>query len=157
MKIRWTVLMVEKNFTRYLFWFGKPCDIKKNNKMILRQEFKIQYGWYFGWWMHQLNWLLVSQTLQLTDTVMAYKCANNLAPDYLCIEVIRLQKRITIHDRATRHNKLHLPSHWSTTGQRTFAYRAVSLLNSLSNDLKNLPSVKSFKHSLKSFLKETHF
>lgn len=46
--------------------------------------------------LHQLNWLSMSQTLQLRDTVMAYKCANNLAPDYLICN--KVQKRTTIHD-----------------------------------------------------------
>ena len=101
--------------------------------------------------LHQLNWLSVCQTLQLRDTVMAYKCANKLAPDYLCN---KLQKRTTIHDRVTRHsNKLQIPFYKSANGQRTFAYRAVSLLNSLSSDLANLPSVKSLKHSLKNSLR----
>ena len=104
--------------------------------------------------LYQLNWLSVSQPLQLRDTAMAYKCANNLATDFLCN---KLQKRTTIHDRATRHsNKLQIPFYRSADGQRTFAYRAVSLLNSLSSDLVNLPSVKSLKHFLKDFLRGAH-
>ena len=104
--------------------------------------------------LHQLNWLSVSQTLHLRDTIMAHKCANNLAPDYLGN---KLQKRTTIHDRATRHsNKLQIPFYRSANSQRTFAYRAVSLLNSLSSDLVNLPSVKSLKHPMKDSLRGAH-
>ena len=36
--------------------------------------------------LQQLNWLSVNEMLQFRDSVMAYKCANNLAPDYLCIK-----------------------------------------------------------------------
>ena len=36
--------------------------------------------------LQQLNWLSVNEVLQLRDSVMAFKCANNLAPDYLCIK-----------------------------------------------------------------------
>ena len=36
--------------------------------------------------LHQLNWLSVNEILQLRDSVMAFKCVNNLAPDYLCIK-----------------------------------------------------------------------
>ena len=35
------------------------------------------------------------------------------------------------------------------TGQRTFAYRAVSLWNSLDEDLRNATTVKAFKKALK--------
>ena len=36
--------------------------------------------------LQQLNWLSVNEMLQLRDSVMAFKCANNLAPDYVCIK-----------------------------------------------------------------------
>ena len=54
---------------------------------------------------------------------MAYKCANNLAPDYLCI---KFKKRSSVHDCATRNNnKLQIPLYKTFSCQRTFAYRAV--------------------------------
>ena len=60
---------------------------------------------------------------------MAFKCVNNLAPDYLCI---KFRKRSSVHDRPTRNNnKLQIPLYKTFSGQRTFAYRAVSLWNSL--------------------------
>ena len=34
--------------------------------------------------LKELNWLPVSETLKFRDAIMAYKCFNNLAPDYLC-------------------------------------------------------------------------
>ena len=79
--------------------------------------------------LQQLNWLSVNEILQFRDSVMAYKCANNLAPDYLCI---KFNKRSPVHDPATRNNnKLQIPLYKTFSGQRTFAYRAVSLWNSL--------------------------
>ena len=78
--------------------------------------------------LQQLNWLSINEMLQFRDSVMAYKCANNLAPDYLCI---KFKKRSAVHDRTTRNNKkLHIPLYKTCSGQRTFAYRAVSLWNS---------------------------
>ena len=51
---------------------------------------------------------------------MAYKCANNLAPEYLCV---KFKKRSSVHNRTTRNNdKFEIPSFRSATGQRTFAY-----------------------------------
>ena len=58
---------------------------------------------------------------------MAYKCANNLAPDYLCIE---FKKRSAVHDRTTRNNnKLHIPLFKTCSGQRTFAYQHKIIVN----------------------------
>ena len=59
--------------------------------------------------LQQLNWLSANEMLQFRDSVMAYKCTNNLAPEYLCI---KFKKRSSVHDRATRNNmysKLHIP------------------------------------------------
>ena len=36
--------------------------------------------------LQELNWLSIDEMLQFTDSVKVYKCANNLAPDYLCIK-----------------------------------------------------------------------
>ena len=97
--------------------------------------------------LRQLNWLSVDEMLQFRDSVMAYKCANNLAPDYLCT---KFKKRSSVHDRSTRNNnKLHIPLYRTFSGQRTFAYRAVSLWNSFDEGLQSSTSVKAFKCSLK--------
>ena len=40
------------------------------------------------------------------------------------------------------------------TGQRTFAYRAVSLWNMLDEDLRNATTVKAFKKALKLAMNE---
>ena len=57
--------------------------------------------------LQQLNWLSIIEMLQFRDSVMAYKCANNLAPDYLWI---KFKKRSAVHDRTTcNNNKLHIP------------------------------------------------
>ena len=82
---------------------------------------------------------------------MAYKCANNLAPEYLCA---KFKKRSSAHNRTTRNNdKFEIPSFRSATGQRTFAYRAVSLWNMLDH-LRNATSVKAFKKALKLVMNE---
>ena len=96
--------------------------------------------------LQQLNWLSVNEMLQFRDSVMAYKCANNLVPDYLCI---KLKKRSSVHDRVTCYNnKLQIPLYKTFSGQCTFAYRAVSL-NSLDEGLQSSTSVKAFKCFLK--------
>ena len=59
------------------------------------------------------------------------------------------------HDRTTRNNeKFEIPLFRSATGQRTFAYRAVSLWNTLDEDLRNATTVKAFKKALKLVMNE---
>ena len=83
---------------------------------------------------------------------MAYKCASNLAPEYLCA---KFKKRSSVHNRTTRNNeKFEIPLFRSATGQRTFAYRAVSLLNTLDEDLRNATTLKAFKKALKLLMNE---
>ena len=102
--------------------------------------------------LDELKWLPVSKMLKFRDAVMAYKCASNLAPEYLCT---KFKKRSSVHNRTTRNNeKFEIPLFRSATGQRTFAYRAVSLWNTLDEDLRNATTVKAFKKALKLVMNE---
>ena len=56
--------------------------------------------------LDELNWLSVSKMLKFRDAVMAYKCANNLAPEYLCA---KFKKRSSVHNRTTRNPKVGNP------------------------------------------------
>ena len=88
--------------------------------------------------------------LRFRDSVMAYKCANSLAPDYLCI---KFKKRSSVHDRATRNNnKFHIPLYRTFSGQRTFAYRALSLWNSLDEGF----TIVHFSQGLQMFSENQH-
>ena len=60
--------------------------------------------------LDELNWLPVSKMLKFRDAVMAYKCASNLAPEYLCA---KFKKRSSVHNRTTRNNEKSSKSHYS--------------------------------------------
>ena len=50
----------------------------------------------------------------------------------------------------TRNNYcLNIPSYKTTTGQRTFHYRAVKIWNDIDDELKKIPELKVFKKKLK--------
>ena len=98
--------------------------------------------------LRQLNWKPVQQCLDHRDLVLTYKCVKNLAPEYLCK---KFQK--SPHDRATRNRDLlQIPRFKTSTGQRTFSYRAVKLWNNLDKDVKDSKSLNSFKKALKDLL-----
>ena len=89
--------------------------------------------------LRNIGWLPVKEHLLYRDLVMIYKCMNGFAPRYLCD---LFHKRSELNNRVTRNNEaLHIPLCSTTTGQRSFRYRAVGLWNSLDNDLKKLPLV----------------
>ena len=98
--------------------------------------------------LRQLNWKPVQQCLDHRDLVLTYKYVKNLAPKYLCK---KFQK--SPHDRATRNRDLlQIPRFKTSTGQRTFSYRAVKLWNNLDKDVKDSKSLNSFKKALKDLL-----
>ena len=65
----------------------------------------------------------------LRDADMTFKCANNLAPGYLCSNLL---KRTNIQDRLTcNRNSLKIPIFKTASGEQSFAYRAVKIWNDL--------------------------
>ena len=104
--------------------------------------------------LRNIGWFPVNEHLLYRDLVTIYKCMNGLAPRYLC-DLFR--KRSELNNRVTRNNEaLHIPLCSTTTGQRSFRYRAAGLWNSLDNGLKKLPLV-TFKMKLKEFLSNRYF
>ena len=78
---------------------------------------------------------------------MAYTCFNKLAPIYLTNEFI---KRSDIHNRSTRNcDNLDIPAFKTSSGERTFWYRAVKIWRNLDNELKQITTVDKFKKKLK--------
>ena len=97
--------------------------------------------------LQELNWLPIELLLLYRDTIMAYKCFNNLAPSYLTEKFV---KRSDIHNRPTRyHDSLDIPSFKTSSGQRTFHYRAVKIWNDLDSELKQITNLNKFKKKLK--------
>ena len=92
--------------------------------------------------LQALNWLSIENLLIYKDTLMTYKCLNNLAPSYLAN---KFTKRSDIHDCQTRNNHcLNIPSYKTTAGQRTFHYRAVKIWNGIDDEPKEISELKVF-------------
>ncbi len=89
--------------------------------------------------LQELNWLSIENLLIYKDTIMAYKCLNNLAPSYLAN---KFTKRSDIHNCQTRNNYcLNIPRFKTAAGQRTFHYRAVKIWNDIDDELKKIPEL----------------
>ena len=65
-----------------------------------------------------LGWLEVTEKILFNDLVLAFKCVNGLAPDYLIKYFV---KRSAVHNRNTRGcNSFVVPRYRLSTGQRGF-------------------------------------
>ena len=98
--------------------------------------------------IHELGWSTVEALIHRETSTMAFKCLNNLAPEYLsgCFS-----KLSDCHNRSLRNSKtdLLLPRMRTSCGQQSFAYRGAKVWNELDLESKLAPSIHCFKSSLK--------
>ena len=93
-----------------------------------------------------LGWLDVTEKILFNDLVLAFKCVNGLAPDYLIKYFV---KRSAVHNRNTRGcNSFVIPRCRLSTGQRGFYYRGPREWNGLAENIKNVKEIDSFKNTL---------
>ena len=84
------------------------------------------------------------------DSVLTFKCQNDLVPQYL---TSKFTKRSNIHTRNTRmRNSLQILLYRTAIGQRTFSYRGANIWNNLHNELRQSASLASFKRAVKDTL-----
>jgi len=99
---------------------------------------------------HTLQWRYLQDRRTQHLCIMVYKCLHGLAPSYL-INTFNYNNQI--HSYNTRQaQQLHRPKYTSRTGQRTFAFRAVSIYNSLKPTTTSQTTLNSFKRALQSDL-----
>ena len=99
--------------------------------------------------LQELKWLPVDKHLIYRDTLQIYKCLNGLSPPYLSNQ---FQYQSSTHLR-TRHNTdLIIPKFKTSTGQRSFHYRAIKLWNNLDEQLRSIDNIRTFKAELKKSL-----
>ena len=66
--------------------------------------------------LREMNWLPVKEHLLFRDSVMMYKCIDNLSTPHLCN---KFRKRSNLHECNTRNRELlQIPMYNTTTGQR---------------------------------------
>ena len=99
---------------------------------------------------HKYNFVADVAESLYRDSVLTFKCQNDVAPQYL---TSKFTKRSNIHTRNTRtRNSLQIPLYKTAIGQRTFSYRGAYIWNNLHNELRQSASLASFKRALKDTL-----
>ena len=93
-----------------------------------------------------LRWLDVTEKVLFNDLVLAFKCVNGLAPDYLGKYFV---KRSAVHNKNTRGcNNFVVPRCRLSMGQRAFYFRGPREWNGLADNNKNTKEIGSFKRTL---------
>ena len=128
---------------------GEPSNL---HKLQLVQNFAARVVLGFRKFDHisrgrrSLGWLDVTEKILFNDLVLAFKCVNGLAPDYLIKYFV---KRSAVHYRNTRGcNSFVIPRCRLSTGQRGFYYRGPREWNGLAENIKNVKEIDSFKKTL---------
>ena len=106
--------------------------------------------------LKSLHWLPVEYRIDFKILLLTYKCINGLAPGYLSCLV-----NFKICPRPLRIQALELldvpKTKLKTYGDRSFAYAAAMEWNKLPLEIRQLPSVDSFKKHLKTHLFQQYF
>jgi hypothetical protein len=101
--------------------------------------------------LHDLHWLPVDHRIVFKILLLVYKCLNDSAPVYL---KDLLQQYIPTRSlRSKDQQLLTIPKYrLKKTGDRTFAFVAPTMWNSLPHNIKTADSITAFKRLLKTHL-----
>ena len=100
-----------------------------------------------------LGWLTITEMIEFETATTVCKSLHGLAPEYMRQMFTKLFENTSRSLRNTN-TDLRIPRFFATSyGQRSFSYRGVTVWNKLSTEIKNAPSLATFKNLLKQFLK----
>ena len=99
--------------------------------------------------IQSLKWPTVSDIIRGETATTVYKSLNGLVPEYLSS---LFKKRSTRNVRELRNTEtdLSIPLRKTNNGQRAISFRGLKLWNSLELDVKQAPSLATFKRRIKS-------
>ena len=97
----------------------------------------------------ELGCLSIKEMIVKETSTMMYKSLNDLAPQYLSDLFVRLSDFHTRELKKNTKNDLAAPLMRTVSGQKAFSYRGTKVWNKFNNNIKEAPSVYSFKSSLR--------
>ena len=98
--------------------------------------------------IHNLKWPTISDIIRSETATIMYKSLNGLAPEYLSKRFVKNSTR-NIRQLRNTETDLMLPLRKTSNGQRGISFRGSKLWNQLDYDIKNAPSLATFKRRLK--------
>ena len=100
-----------------------------------------------------LGWLtILKEMIEFETATTVYKPLHGLAPEYMQLMCAKLSENNS-RSLLNTDTDLKIPRFATSYGQRSFSYRGVTVWNKLSTEIKNAPSLATFKNLLKHSLK----
>ena len=97
---------------------------------------------------HNLNWPTISEIFRSETATNMYKSLNGLVPEYLSNLFVKNSTR-NVRELRNTETDLSLPLRKTKNGQKAISFRGPKLWNELELDLKQAPSLATFKQRLK--------
>ena len=98
--------------------------------------------------IHNLKWPTINDIIRSETATIMYKSLNGLAPEYLSKRFVKNSTR-NIRQLRNTETDLMLPLRKTSNGQRGISFRGSKLWNQLDYDIKQAPSLATFKRRLK--------
>ena len=102
----------------------------------------------------KLKWLSFPKRIQYHASNMMYKFLNNLAPNYMIDLFNKVSEPHSRNLRSVENDLLMIPFSKTRYYDRSFAIQGAKQWNSLPMNIRNAPSLDSFKHNVKMYLSE---
>ena len=99
-----------------------------------------------------LHWLPLDFRIVYFTAIMSFKALNDLAPSYIRDLFQPLSEMNRLNTRSVSAGDLYPPSFRTSMGQRSFAFRATKIWNSIPVSIRHCESLLSFKSALYSYL-----
>ena len=93
----------------------------------------------------------VKQRIEFKISVLAYKCLNGVAPQYLC-KLLQFYSKDRVLRSTGDKTLLETPQVRTKFGERAFCYYAPKIWNSLPKDIRSCKSIDTFKQKVKTHL-----
>ena len=107
--------------------------------------------------LKKLHWLPVRRRIDYKIAVMCFRCIQGTAPTYLS-ELIQLNMPRRALRSSSDQNRLFIPrTNLVTYGDRSFAFAAPKVWNSLPEELRQSSNLDTFKRKLKTYLFSLEF
>ena len=108
--------------------------------------------------LYELHWLPIEIRINYKTAMLCYKCLNDEAPQYLQDLLTIYVPSRTLRSSSDR-TKLVVPKYrYKTIGERSFTVSGPKVWNSIPKNIRESPTIETFKSKLKHFLfTETYF
>jgi len=97
-----------------------------------------------------VNWVKLDSRRLVDKSMMMYKIANNMVPDYLSSHFVFRSDNLTYNLRDSDCS-LAIPQPCTNYCKRSLSYSGAVLWNSLPLDIRQSPSLDEFKSKLKNY------